>query len=131
MFRTWQPPLIWMEIRLPVMGGVEAAAKIRALEGGRNVRIVALSASVLAPEREQALAAGLDDFLRKPWRREEIFDCLARHLGVRFVYRQLQQSHPVDPVPALRPALAMLPEPLRNELADAVVAWKPGPSGSH
>ena len=70
MFRFWRPHLIWMDIRLPVMGGVEAAQEIRALEGGREVKIVALTASAFAKEREDVLAAGLDDFLRKPYRQQ-------------------------------------------------------------
>ena len=70
MFRTWQPHLIWMDIRLPVMGGLEATGRIRALEGGRRVKIVALTASAFAQQREEVLAAGLDDFLRKPYRRK-------------------------------------------------------------
>ena len=74
MFRIWQPHLIWMDLRLPLMSGLEAAREIRALDGGRQVRIVALTASAFAQQREEVLAAGLDDFLRKPYRREEIFD---------------------------------------------------------
>ena len=66
MFRTWQPHLIWMDVRLPVMGGLEATSRIRALEGGRQVKIVALTASAFAHQREEILAAGLDDFLRSP-----------------------------------------------------------------
>jgi CheY-like chemotaxis protein len=120
-FRTWRPHLIWMDVRLPVMGGVEATGKIRLLEGGRRVKIVALSASAFAHERQDVLAAGLDDFLRKPYRREEIFDCIARHLGVRYLYRESQSDRPGEPIPAVPPNLAMLPEELRKELLDAVV----------
>ncbi len=68
MFRTWQPQFIWMDLRLPIMGGLEAAREIRALEGGRQVKIVALTASAFARQREEVLAAGLDDFVRKPYR---------------------------------------------------------------
>ena len=120
-FRTWRPHLIWMDIRLPLMGGVEATSKIRLLEGGREVRIVALSASALAQERQHALAAGLDDFVRKPYRRDEIFDCMARNLGVRYLYREGESLRQADPIPAILPDLAMLPEDLREELLDAVL----------
>ena len=130
MFRTWQPHLIWMDVRLPVMGGLEATGRIRALEGGRRVKIVALTASAFAQQREEFLAAGLDDFLRKPYRREEIFDCMARHLGLQYVYKEGPRVGPAEPVAALRPeALAMLPETLRKELADALVRLDAGPIG--
>jgi CheY-like chemotaxis protein len=54
------------------------------LDGGRDVKIVGVSASVFASEREEMLAAGLDDFVRKPYLPNEIFDCMARQLGVRY-----------------------------------------------
>jgi CheY-like chemotaxis protein len=126
-FRTWQPHLIWMDLRLPGMGGLEAAREIRTLEGGRKVKIIALTASAFAQQRDDVLAAGLDDFLRKPYRREEVFDCLARHLAVRYVYREASGTSPADPVAASGlEALAMLPRQLREELADALVRLDPG-----
>ena len=122
MFRTWQPHLIWMDLRLPVMGGVEATREIRALEGGRLVKIVALTASAFAQEREDVLAAGVDDFLRKPYRRQEIFDYMARHLGVRYVYSESQKAYKAEPIAPLRvEALAMIPKELRKELADTLL----------
>ena len=57
---------------MPVMDGVEATRRIRALDGGRDVKIAALSASVLADERERALATGVDDFVSKPLQFDEI-----------------------------------------------------------
>jgi signal transduction histidine kinase/ActR/RegA family two-component response regulator len=83
-FRTWQPRFIWMDRRLPLMDGLAATRRIRALDGGRDVKIVGVSASVFASECEEMLAAGLDDFVRKPYLPNEIFDCMARHLGVRY-----------------------------------------------
>ena len=95
------------------------------MEGGRDVKIVALSASVLAAEREAILAAGFDESLRKPVRREEIFDCLARHLNVRFVYQEAPSPHSAEPVRVQRTDLSILPVRLRQELADAVVSLNP------
>jgi CheY-like chemotaxis protein len=127
-FRIWQPALIWMDLRLHTMGGLEAAEQIRAMEGGHEVRIVALTASAFVQEREEVLAAGFDDFIRKPYRREEIFECMARQLGVRYLYETAQQSSPAQPMvaPALE-ALALVPHQLRTELAAAVVRLDPGP----
>jgi len=129
MFRIWQPHLIWMDLRLPLMGGLEAAREIRAMDGGIQVKIVAISASAFAQQRQEVLAAGLDDFVRKPYRREEIFDCMAHHLGVRYLYREVPAGGaPTDPVAALVPeALALLPQQLRKELVDALIRLAPGP----
>jgi CheY-like chemotaxis protein len=85
-FQAWRPHFIWMDCRMPVMDGLEAARRIRALEGGEQVKIVALTASVFQEERGHVLAAGMDDLVRKPFGPEEIYDCMERHLGLRFVY---------------------------------------------
>ena len=83
-FREWRPHFIWMDMRMPEMGGADAARRIRELPGGRKVKIAAITASVFASEREEVLAAGMDDFLRKPYHSDKIFDCMVRQLGVRF-----------------------------------------------
>jgi signal transduction histidine kinase/CheY-like chemotaxis protein len=83
-FQTWRPDFIWMDRRLPVMDGLEAVRRIRLLRGGRDVKISGVSASVFPSERDEMLAAGLDDFVRKPYLPNEIFDCMARHLSLRY-----------------------------------------------
>jgi len=128
MFQIWRPHFIWMDLRLPVMGGLEATREIRALEGGRQVKIAALTASAFTQQRDEVLAAGMDDFLRKPYMRDEIFACMARHLGVSYLYKEVSRTLQADPVAVLRPAaLAILPQQLRAELTDAVVRLDPGP----
>jgi len=127
MFRTWQPHLICMDLRLPILGGIEAAREIRSLDGGLRVKIVAITASAFAHQREEVLAAGLDDFVRKPYRAQEIFDCMARHLGVRYLYKEARRASPAEPATLQREALAMLPHALRKDLAKALVRLDPGP----
>jgi len=125
LFRTWRPHLIWMDLRLMDMDGAETARQIRVLEGGRDVKIVAVSASVFACERTGLLAAGLDDFVGKPYRPKDIFNCMACQLGVR--YRERDLASPGVSAPALLPeALAALPETLRAELRDALLALDAG-----
>ena len=121
LFRAWRPSLIWMDLRLPVMDGLEAARRIRQLDGGREAKIVAISASAFAHERDEVLAAGFDDFVRKPYRRNEIFDCIARQLSVRYLYGEAAPDK--EPASALcPPALAALPEDLRRELMNALIS---------
>jgi signal transduction histidine kinase/CheY-like chemotaxis protein len=122
MFQQWQPHFIWMDLRMPVMDGREATRCIRALEGGREVKIAIVTASAFASEREEVLASGVDDFIRKPYRPSEIFDCMARHLGLR--YRFGVPSTPTESASvALRPEdLNALPKELQTELANALVA---------
>jgi CheY-like chemotaxis protein len=122
-FQVWRPSFIWMDLRLPIMGGLEAARKIRAMDAGREVKIVAVSASAFTHQREEVVAAGLDDFVRKPYRPTEIFDCMARHLGLRYVYSDGSPAPAMESVSSLRPEdLAALPEDLCEELANALIA---------
>jgi signal transduction histidine kinase/DNA-binding NarL/FixJ family response regulator len=90
-WESWKPHLIWMDMRMPVMDGYEATERIKATTQGQATVVVALTASAFEEDRALILSAGCDDFIRKPFREEEIFDALAKHLGVRFVY---QEEHP-------------------------------------
>ncbi len=87
----WQPHLIWMDMRMPVMDGHEATRHIKSSDTGHSTIIIALTASVFQEDREMVLAEGCDDFVRKPFRAEEIFEKLTHHLGVRFIYAEVQQ----------------------------------------
>jgi CheY-like chemotaxis protein len=122
-FEAWRPHFIWMDLRIPVISGMEAARRIRQLEGGQEVKIVAVTASTFASQRDEVLGAGMDDFLRKPYRSREIFDCMAQHLGVRYVYGARPQAARGDSPVILRPEdLAVLPAALRDELEKAVIS---------
>lgn len=85
-FMEWEPHLIWMDMRMPVMDGYEATKHIKTTTGGQATAIVALTASVLEEERAVILSAGCDDFMRKPFREEDIFVAMGKHLGVRYIY---------------------------------------------
>ena len=87
-FREWRPQFVWMDLHLPVIDGVEATRRIRACEGGSEAKIAAVTASGFVGARSEILAGGFDDYLHKPYRPEEIFACMARHLGVRYVRKQ-------------------------------------------
>jgi CheY-like chemotaxis protein/anti-sigma regulatory factor (Ser/Thr protein kinase) len=119
-FQTWRPHFIWMDWRLPGMTGLEATRSIRTLDGGQDVKIVLLTAFALTEQRAQAEAAGVDDFVCKPFKAAEIFDCLARHLGVRYTYDEPAKDQPH--IPLREEALAALPEEFRTELAEALIS---------
>ncbi len=121
LFQSWQPDLIWMDRRMPVMDGMEATIAIRQLPGGKDVKIVAVTASALLEQRAETMAVGMDDFVRKPYRFNEIFDSLSRQLGLQYIYAEAPSNvAPSSPVPLNAEMLAVLPVELRNELRAAL-----------
>ena len=113
-WERWRPALVWMDMRMPVMDGLEATREIRRREGVRgpwpvassapravatgstasgsdrtnpdHCRIVALTASAFEHDRAAILAAGCDGFVTKPFREETLFETMADLLGVRYRY---------------------------------------------
>ncbi len=61
-----RPDLIFMDLKMPVMDGWEATKRIREMDGGDEVRIIALTAQAMAGDEQKALAIGCDDYLAKP-----------------------------------------------------------------
>ncbi len=94
--KEWHPHLIWMDIRMPVMNGLDATRKIKAED--KSIRIVALTAHAMEEERREILEAGCDDFVRKPYRDTEIFETMTRHLGINFTYSEdYEEGHIKEP----------------------------------
>ena len=85
LWQAWQPDLIWMDMRMPVMDGYEATKHIKT-HSGQNTVIIALTASAFEEQRAKILAAGCDDFVAKPFTEGVIFDKLIQHLGIEFVF---------------------------------------------
>lgn len=85
-WEKWEPHLIWMDMRMPVLDGYEATKQIKKHTKGQATAIIALTASVLEEERAVILSAGCDDFLRKPFQEKDIFSAMQKHLGVRYLY---------------------------------------------
>ena len=76
--------IVLMDIQMPVMGGLEAATRIRALEkAGEHVPIIAVSANVLETDREAARDAGMDDHLSKPFSGKSLKRLLLQHCPSR------------------------------------------------
>jgi signal transduction histidine kinase/CheY-like chemotaxis protein len=118
-WESWQPHLIWMDMRMPVMDGYQATQLIKAHLKGQATAIIALTASVLEEERAVVLDAGCDDFLRKPFKEADIFELMHKHIGVWYIYGDA--TEPVyDEAAAqevLTPeALAALPDELLTQL---------------
>src|SRR5918993_5678720 len=86
------PALILMDLSMPVLDGLGATRLIRAIAGACDVVIVAFTALASGVSRREALAAGCDDFLRKPTDVDKLSALLDRHLRRRDLNRM--SSHP-------------------------------------
>ena len=121
LFGQWQPDFIWMDRRMPGMDGIEATRRIRALPGGREVRIAAITASSFKEQDGELTSADFDAILHKPWRVEEICCCMESLLGLRF-RRGAASAVPACPGAAADTlaALDTLEPALRGRLAAAL-----------
>ncbi|WP_341529433.1 PAS domain S-box protein [Nostoc sp. UHCC 0302] len=101
MWQTWQPHLIWMDMRMPVINGYDATKEIRAREKNLSIPnhrtvIIALTASAFEEQQASILAAGCDDLVRKPFREQLIFEKIAEYLQVRYIYAEENNENETD-----------------------------------
>lgn len=122
MFESWQPHLIWMDMRMPVMDGYEATRRIKGSAKGQATVIIALTASAFEADRRLILSEGCDDFVRKPFVEDEIFQKLEAHLGLKFIAEEEGgQGAPAAERPLTPEEIAILPEDWKMELRKATV----------
>ncbi len=119
LWQSWNPDLIWMDMRMPMMNGYEATRKIREQENGDDVVIIALTASAFEHERQEVLKAGCNDYMSKPFRHEELFRKMADHLNIDFIYADpdTEEFEGLDQTQiSLGMAIALLEEELQEKL---------------
>ncbi|WP_300451544.1 ATP-binding protein [Accumulibacter sp.] len=119
-YQDWAPHFIWMDQRMPVMNGVEATRRIRSLPGGDVVKIAAVTASSFKQDDALLLEAGFDAIVHKPFRPEEIHECMEDLLGAKLVRAALPTIERARQLPAQQ--LATLPEAQRQALVEAIVS---------
>jgi PAS domain S-box-containing protein len=124
-YQAWQPDLIFMDVRMPVLDGREATRRIRALLEGEEPVIIALTASVLAEERKDTVDYGFDDFVRKPFLETTILEALERHLGAAFVYEAEGSLEPPAEAPDARSPAAALNLTWIAEMRQATIEGDP------
>jgi two-component system sensor histidine kinase/response regulator len=119
--------IVLMDLQMPVMDGYDSTVQIRATDAGRDLPIVAVSASILQDDRERAEAVGANGFMAKPIQSEELFEILGRLTGITYAYEDAQPT-PHTAAPATLPsqavldsAIQQLPGELRARLLTASV----------
>ena len=111
-----KPRIVFMDIRMPEFGGIEATRRIVSEYGATGIRIVATSASAMSHERELCMKAGCDDFVSKPFHAERIYGTLRNLLGVDFIYRETPETREVEGIDLRAMAL---PEDLATRMVMA------------
>ena len=118
LWREWQPDLILMDMRMPVIDGYEATKIIKSEPGGAETIIIALTASAFEEERVVILSVGCDDFMRKPFKENELLEKIGQYLDVKYLYEYsaIKQL----PFRELTPEnLTVMPEQWRSQLYNA------------
>ena len=97
LWESWEPHLIWMDMRMPVIDGYEATKKIRSQSKSRETVIIALTASVFEEEQQLILSAGCDDLVRKPFKEQELLAKMSQYLGVNYLYENDGEDRITNP----------------------------------
>jgi signal transduction histidine kinase/CheY-like chemotaxis protein len=112
------PDIIFMDMRMPNMRGEEATKRIQEEFGKDKPKMVVITASALDISRDQFIDMGFHEYISKPFREEEIFNCLRELLDVEFIYDEDEQ----DKSPQLKQhdlSKMSIPDDLREKLMDA------------
>jgi CheY-like chemotaxis protein/nitrogen-specific signal transduction histidine kinase len=121
-FEGWSPHAVLMDMRMPVLDGYEATRRIKATAKGRVTPVIAVTASVFEDDKEAVLATGMDGYVRKPFRPEELFEALGKSLGLSYVYAEEAEKPRSKTRSLTREDLASLPEELVRAMRQAVEA---------
>lgn len=114
--QSWRPHLVWMDMRMPIMDGLEATRRVKAQP--QPPVVIALTANAFAEDRQEALAAGCDDFVAKPYQVECIYAKMAEHLNVQYDVVTAGTSEFTEDIPQ-EVSLHCMPDTWRSQLQEA------------
>ncbi|NEQ21822.1 MAG: PAS domain S-box protein [Microcoleus sp. SIO2G3] len=87
-----KPDVIFMDLMMPRMGGLEATRQLRQLPELKDVVVLATSASVFDYKQQECLAAGCNGFISQPVQAENLFRQLEVHLGLAWIYEETKEE---------------------------------------
>ena len=86
LWERYQPNIILMDMRMPIMDGYQATKMIRQKENEKHTPIIALTATAFNENRKLILKIGCDDFIPKPFQEEVLLEKIARYTGAKYIY---------------------------------------------
>ncbi len=86
MLKEFKPDLIFMDVRMPNMDGLRASQILKSSEEYRHIPIIAVTAGAFCEDTEQILKAGMDSYIIKPFKNNDILEMVKNYLCVEFVY---------------------------------------------
>ena len=118
--RKQLPDIIFMDIRMPVMDGREAIAKIVEEFGQERFKIVTITASAMQHDREQFMELGSHEVVLKPFRANQVFECLKNLLNIDYIYSETPRK---DTEPKVSPDMDYsqmhIPKDIHHSLKEA------------
>lgn len=110
--RSWRPDLVITDIMMPLMHGYELCARLKGPEGIKGVKIIVASSKPFATDKSQAIVAGADAYIVKPFNTDDLLNRTRDLLAGGTTARSLPAPAPHLPGPAARPSVpASLPGP--------------------
>jgi len=125
-WESWQPDLMLLDMRMPVMSGSEVLRHIRSRGNSSNVKIICLTASAFEEQRRETLALGADGFLGKPFHEDDLFALIQSLITWRFARNgdgpdaDVRFAGPEGQI-ALAESAAQLPRELLDPLREAAL----------
>ena len=121
-FEEWEPDLILMDMRMPVMDGYEATRLIKLTDKGKDTPIIAVTASSFEDEQKRIDLLNLQGHIRKPFRKNELYTCIGKVLGINYIYDEVTSS-PKTNIPdadMISKGVINLPDKLLLQMSNAL-----------
>ena len=117
----WSPDLVLMDVQMPIMDGYEATRRIKTLPRSKAAPVIGVSGGNLEEDRQKALTSGMEMFIRKPLKPQELLRIIEELLPVRYLYEDAVLATPIaetDPA-SMVDELRKIPAELIRLLGDS------------
>ena len=121
-FEEWNPDLILMDMRMPVMDGYEATRLIKLTDKGKQTPIIAVTASSFEEEQKQIDLLNLQGHIRKPFRKNELYSCIGKVLDIKYIYEEASSTPKTNILDAnmISNGVINLPDKLIAQMSNAL-----------